>query len=429
MAKRLGRAEARWLRSGVVTLCVVLGILSHQSGMNNALADTKSAEMITGCLKSGQLRDGEASLKAMLEKSPKDDVARTGLGLVQFVRAVEHLTQALYRYGCKPDGAGIRLPFLRLPLPVNDHPEVVRYADLRHTLQNLIDDMAIAETSLAAVQDKTVKLNLPLTRIRLDINGNGLAENDELLVKLLAAVALPGRPTGELLKDEMIVGFDYADVLWLRGYGHLLSAMAHTVLMYNEQSTFDLMAPYVFSKPELPAAQFKLQIARDSWDVDHWVDLIAAVHKAVYPVQDPERGAKVLKHLHEVIALSRLTWAEILSETDNDHEWIPNPKQTSVIPGIRITQEMVNTWHAFLSEAERLIDGDLLIPHWRLPVEAGVNLKRFFTEPQELDVIMLVHGQAVLRYAERGRCTAPETWQLFQNMFGGQFIGFAVWFN
>ena len=39
-----------------------------------------------------------------------------------------------------------------------------------------------------------------------------------------------------------------------------------------------------------------------------------------------------LAHLEAMIALSRESWKFILAEPDDDHEWVPNPKQHSVLP-------------------------------------------------------------------------------------------------
>ena len=136
-----------------------------------------------------------------------------------------------------------------------------------------------------------------------------------------------------------------------------------------------------------------------------------------------------LKHLEQMITLSRTTWNSIEAETDDDHEWLPNPKQTGVIPGIRITKEMITTWRDFLDEADALLAGKKLIPHWRVDDGRGVNLRKVFTQPTNFDVVMWIHGAAAKPYLEEGTLTRVETWRRFQNIFRGQFIGFAIWFN
>jgi hypothetical protein len=82
---------------------------------------------------------------------------------------------------------------------------------------------------------------------------------------------------------------------------------------------------------------------------------------------------------------------------------VPNSKQASVIPNVRVTAEMIAGWHEFLAEAEALLQGKKLIPHWRFKPEFGVNLKRVFLEPREFDLVLWAHGAAAVPYTEQGR--------------------------
>ena len=54
-----------------------------------------------------------------------------------------------------------------------------------------------------------------------------------------------------------------------------------------------------------------------------------------------------------------------MAETDDDHEWIPNPRQTGVIPNVHVTQEMVNAWTDFLDQSQKILAGEVLIPFWQ----------------------------------------------------------------
>jgi hypothetical protein len=105
-------------------------------------------------LTAGKLADGERELANYLKEHPTDDEARFGLGTIQFVRSIEHLTQSLYQFGAlgANSRARLRVPLLRLPVPENPRPEKVRYADMRRMLQNLIDDLAKSEATLAQDQ-------------------------------------------------------------------------------------------------------------------------------------------------------------------------------------------------------------------------------------------------------------------------------------
>ena len=64
-------------------------------------------------------------------------------------------------------------PFLRLPVPTNLAPKVLAYEDSRQIMQTFVDDLAKAESTLAAINDPQVKLPLHVTQIKLDFVGNG----------------------------------------------------------------------------------------------------------------------------------------------------------------------------------------------------------------------------------------------------------------
>lgn len=380
----------------------------------------------------GKLAEGERELNNYLRSHPTDDGARFGLGALQFVRSVEHLAQSLYQFGALGGETNLarQLPLLRLPVPENPKPDKVRYADVRRMLQNMVDDLARSEATLAKVQDQRVKLPLHFGQIRLDIDGNGKTEDHEVLWKLYAQINRGARleETKAFAQDFVIV-FDYGDVYWLRGYCHLLSAMCETALLYDEQPLFDAVAHQIFANPDTP--QFPPALLRNGGDnfENQIADVIAAIHLARFPVKEPQRGAAVVEHFEQVVALSRKSWLAIGAETDNDHEWIPNPQQTSVIPGVRVTQEMIDGWHEFLDEFEAILQGKKLLQHWRLSPKYGINMRRVFLEPREFDLVMWAHGAAAMPYLEEGECSQPETWNRFNRIFRGEFIGFAIWFN
>ena len=63
-----------------------------------------------------------------------------------------------------------------------------------------------------------------------------------------------------------------------------------------------------------------------------------------------------------MVRLSRLSWKEILAETDDDREWVPAPKQTSrAIAALPVTQEIVDGWLAVLDDIDAVLDGRKLI--------------------------------------------------------------------
>ena len=71
-------------------------------------------------LRAGQLKELHTDLSARLAQTPADDQIRFALGATEFLLAVEHLSQSMYRYGLEPPpGLARALPFFRMPVPHN----------------------------------------------------------------------------------------------------------------------------------------------------------------------------------------------------------------------------------------------------------------------------------------------------------------------
>ena len=427
--------------------------------------------LIEPYLLSGRLAEGEAALAERLTERPDDAQAQFGLGAVQFLRGVERLMQSLHRYGLRTELAGIaRLPFLRLPDPPNPHPQTISYSASRQIIQTWLDDLARAAVTLALVPDGEVKLPLHFGLIRLDLDGDGQATEEETLWRIYARL---NPAAGATIKDPdgFVITFDAGDVHWLRGYCHLLMALGEIVLAVDNQLLFEHTAHLFFARPDSPygflqttvwvwASRVPVQLGFDI------TDAIAFVHLLIrQPIAEPARLATALGHLESTVAQSRQSWKCILAETDDDHEWIPNPNQTGVIPDVRITPEMVDVWTEFLDEVEEVLAGRKLIPFWRTdaarsseaamlggrgsasdaaahqrpqtataPADerhgTGVNLRRVFTDPpDELDLVLWIQGAAAAPYLEEGELISPELWQRIQRVYGRQFTMFAVWFN
>jgi hypothetical protein len=157
------------------------------------------------------------------------------------------------------------------------------------------------------------------------------------------------------------------------------------------------------------------------------------VHQFRLPVKEPQRCKAALAHLEATVAQGKEMWKFILAETDDDNEWIPNPRQKGVL-GVAVTQEMVDTWLATLDEVELVLKGKRLVPFWRgTQADRGVNLRRAFTEPRTFDPVLWFQGTAAAPYLEKGVMTKlaePRMRQRIDKAFGGpNFIGFAFWFN
>ncbi|MSR30586.1 MAG: hypothetical protein EXR99_03680 [Gemmataceae bacterium] len=378
-------------------------------------------------LHTGDFQGGEKALLKELKTQPKDSQLRFELGALQFIHAVEGLGQGLYRHGLRPNGGfGNEIPFMRLPVPENPDPQEISYEQFRALFSSFSKRISEAEKNLSLVMDESVRLPLRMGLIKLDMTGNG---NPETNFKAIVNRYIGGNQGLPGALGDMPVTFDRGDALWLQGYCNLLQALTSFILAHDFQESFEVGATLVFPKVKTPHGFLNaIPRRRTNWFPDDIVDVIAFVHSWRFPLKHPDKMKESLAHLEKVIALSRETWKSILAETDDDNEWLPNPKQKGVL-GIPVGNAMIIGWIGFLDDAEKILQGKLLLPYWREGETRGVNLNKVFTEPRNFDVIYWIQGTAATPYLEKGPTTSAPRWQMLQRLFRGEFIGFAFWFN
>jgi len=406
----------------VIAALLMLGVAPAAAAEAPAIGEARAL------LEVGRLADAAATLETHLQNTPGDDSARFALGGVQFMQATERLGQSLYRHGLEPSPDVFAMPFFRMPVPHNPAPEPLTYEKARAIIQRFIDDLAIAEATLAQVQDSNAQFPLAIGLVRFDLDSDGTPTDRETLWEVYRRLNnAPQLPPEEVAK--FTIDFDGSDAPWLRGYSHLLMGLGEFLLAHVWHESFDHTFQTLFPRAGLPFQALTDRSARsaDMNDYDEIADLIAFIHLNHWPVTQPERMARVLHHLESMVDLSRENWRRVLAETDKGREWLPNPQQTGAIPGLAVTQQRIDAWMMFLDEFGAMLKGDLLMPHWRLT--QGVNLRRVFLEPRTFDIVLWIQGSAALPYAEPGPVSRRETWQQMMLLMEGDFFTYALWFN
>lgn len=388
------------------------------------------ASLVEGYLLKGRL-SVERDLNEELKQNPDDDNLRFGLGVLQFLQAIENLEQDFYRFGLRPlSTRELGLPLLRLPVLNNPHPQVLTYQKGREIVETFQKNLLEAESSLSTIKDPNVKLPIHFGLIKLDLNGDGKADDAETLWKIYSHVTRNNEIKPETAQ-EFVISFDRGDVHWLRGYCHLLSAVCDVYLAYDSKQTFDCCAHIFFPKVDspykfLPHAKHIHRIGGDDLDI---MDLIAFIHTIHWEVAEPARMRAALHHFEAVVDQSHESWKWICAETDDDQEWLPNPNQTGVIPGMKVTKEMVDSWGGIMTRIDKVLAGELLIPFWRTTDGTGVNVRKIFMEPTTLDLVLWVQGPAAAPYLQKGQLFSGNAWRELESAFGDNFPGFAIWFN
>lgn len=410
----------RW-RSAVLALVLALGA-GGTAGAQNA------PEMLQTHLYAGSIAQGERALAA---RSKTDREAQAALGMLRFVAAFERFGQGLYRYGLRAPRTNF-MPLLAFPVPHNPNPEKITYESFRTLLSAFVTDLDLAQRTMETVGDAPVKLPLDVLRMRIDINGDGKAEESERFVSLFMTAFGGADPTAQAADPgSFVIGFDTADIYWLRGYSNLLAVAAEFFLAHDFRESFDNTFHRFFPQADLPfarmASESRQRDRREAGDFSTIGDTIALIHLMRWKTIEPERLARIHARLKTVAELNRKTWAAVNSETDNDREWLPNPRQQGVLSGVPVTTETVASWLDFVETFEKVLDGKLLVPHWRF--EKGVNLKRLLTESKEFDLVLWATGHAALPFLEDGPVADRQMWMRATRGLGGNFLMYAFYFN
>ncbi len=411
------------MRNLILAAVIVFG------GLGCARADMVG-DALANNLYAGTLQTGDSVLGAIIDKGDPATLsqAQSARGLLQFVRAVEHLSQSLYLYGLEthPGDEMMQLPILRVPVEPNPHPEKIDYQKYRAILQDLFDDLNQADAQLAqGAKGEGVKLPLDLAKVRIDMNKDGKANSEESVGLMLEKILRS--PTGGTIPD-LNFNFDKADLLWLRGYIQFLTASAEFGLAIDFEDSFNKTGHAFFPKSGLPMSDILLMRSQSMRFVDNSVgDALALVHLMNWKVSDPQRFDDVRLRLIKLAELSPESWKAARAETDNDREWLPNAKQTGRWGAMAVDDATINGWLAVVSEFKQVLEGTKLAPHWRF--EQGINVKRLFQETKRLDIVLLIAGVDTVPFLESGPMSTTADWHNLTSLFRGNFLGYALWFN
>jgi len=158
-----------------------------------------------------------------------------------------------------------------------------------------------------------------------------------------------------------------------------------------------------------------------------WLDPIGFLHSISWKVVDPDRLKRVRADLLDVVRLSRETWRLAALETDDDREWLPNPKQTSPFKSLTVTQEIIDSWLQTLTGLEAVLEGKMLVPSMRFG--RGINMKKFFETADSFDLVLFLTGPNSAAYAEKGPVIDSRFMRSMGGPMGRSFGAYAIWFN
>jgi hypothetical protein len=413
------------LKRLILIACLILATSASRAG--------EAGDLTAGALYSGDLKGGLEKLEPL---AASDQEAKFGVGLIRFAGALQGLAQALYRHGfTSPDGGPMMGRPLAMPVPANPNPEPLTYEKFRTLLQQLVDALDAARpVLLEAGKSGDYVVPIDLGKVRLDINGDGTASDEETIGHFFGTPGMTMTLNGITKTVEgtaaPTIGFDRADAIWLAGYTEVLAAQADFLLAHDFRRMVESTFHRIFPHAGLPMQDYITStgtLMLDPQSDNAIADALALIHELSWDVTEPDRLKRVLTRLKHVTELSRENWQAIRAETDDNHELLPSPKQTGPNPDAKVTNEQVTAWLSSLDTVDKILDGKLLLPHWRF--QQGFDLKAYFETAKRTDFVMLLTGYDALPYIKAGPVASAESFSTLTAAFGDAWPGYAFWFN
>lgn len=423
--------------AGLALAATMLPIAAQASEASDAII----AHLYAGTASAG-LAEAETACAAA------DQGACFGQGLLTLVTTYEGLSQDLYRYGAVMPGNEVAEMLFGMSGqsrsgPSNPSPEKLSYEDLRGMLDRFVGGLDTARSQFeAAGQSGDYVLTIDPVQVRIDFDGDGTASESETLALLMSQLtdmgelgyfAVPAEDGKSKTKTDAArvtsIGFDRADAFWFAGYAQIVAAPFDLLLAHDFSGFYEAYLHRAFPNSGLPMGPYSRGgdlFLGDGNDAGI-ADLIAGIHTFSFPVTDSPRLAGVLARLKSITALSRQNWDAIQAETDDDRELVPSPRQTSILPGMAVTQASVDAWMATLDTIDEVLDGKLLVPHWRFT--KGVDLKAYFETAERTDLVLLIAGSAVLPYLKDGPIADAQSFAKANEAFGADWLNYVFWFN
>jgi hypothetical protein len=383
--------------------------------------------------------DLEGGLARLLPLRDTDNEALFGIGVITFVKGIEGFAQALYRHGvAAPEtppmlGGG---PPLAVPVPVNPNPEPLDYGKVRDivmALRDRLDEATLYFEGAAQSGDYVVGID-PLL-VKLDADADGTVEETESIANVfmgafgMSQPGAGGRMGTPTTPADFNIGFDRADAYWLAGYSQVFVAQAEFLLAHDFEDFVNTTFHRIFPRAGLPMQDYAQggTMAFDPNTDGQIADGIAGIHSLNWTVEHPELLSGVLQRFKRITALSRENWNAILAETDDNRELIPNPQQTSIVPEGEVTDEVVAAWLETLDVADRILEGELLVPHWRF--KQGFDLEAYFNTAKRTDLVLLLTGYDAIPYLKDGPIADGSSFAAANRVFGDNLLGYVFWFN
>jgi hypothetical protein len=222
---------------------------------------------------------------------------------------------------------------------------------------------AVARDLEAAAADRGFALELCPACWQVDWNQSGrIDEGDARLLQIEVDAAGARLPDGDPRRTPTF-RFDRGDLYWALALVDFLRASANVALAFRFPDLYKLFGR---GNPEVITVE----------------------------LQDRARLAGAQRLILAGLAAADRARAEYLAETDDDREWVPNPRQKNHPLPMPVDDALYRTWEGVTGDVRRLLSGEegfdvaevaQLGDHtWDHPPHGFIDVSKLFSQPHDL---------------------------------------------
>lgn len=237
---------------------------------------------------------------------------------------------------------------------------------LRSTLGDAESDLAAVEADLAIVaQSRGINVDLCIACWKIDWNGNGRVDQRDSHLMEIEEDAEGAEVPEDDPRRKPTFHFDDGDVAWARAF------------VAFQRAALDVLLAYDWTEVALIAA-------RRSERPDQIV-----IH-----LTDPGRIDAARERFLEGLVQSETSRRQYLAETDDDREWLPNPRQKDHPMPLPVDQALYDTWEGVVGDLERLAKGEeglsvaqvmtLAGEHTKVMPKGYLDIGRMLSHPKDI---------------------------------------------
>ena len=207
----------------------------------------------------------------------------------------------------------------------------INHQYLRMALEQFEKDLGLVEQDLAvAAKYPELAVDLCIACWEVDWNRDGEIDDDDRRI-LEIELDRDGNelPDGDP-RRRPTYRYDHGDVQWARAFVSFQRAVMDVLLAYRWNELDKL----------LPAL------------------LMGATPTITLALEHPERMKAARERILEGLGLADASRKAYLAETDDEREWVPNPRQKDHPMPLAVDEALYQTWEQVLADAKKLLAGE-----------------------------------------------------------------------